>query len=96
MTEAGEQVTFTDYWWKQTAVEVTSFVVVFYDNGTEVGSAAAGPQSGGQDAVTDLYPYPVYMTDQQSQTWTLAAGWTGTATSCRVVEVTSSPQVPQD
>ena len=60
-----------------------------------MGSVAAGPQEGGQDAVTDMYPYPAYLTFQQSQTWTLAAGWKGTATSCTVVQLTSSPQVPK-
>jgi hypothetical protein len=94
VSSAGEQVTVTDNWPSQTSVEVENFAVVFYNDGTEVGSILAGPQQGGQNAVTDLFPYPVYLTFGQSQTWTLAAGWTGVATSCRVVQFTSSPTVP--
>lgn len=92
----GEQVTITDNWSAQSTVGIASLVVVFYDNGKEIGSTLAGPQNGGQDAATDLYPYPVYLTFRQSQTWTLAAGWQGTATSCVIAKVTSSPQVPQN
>jgi hypothetical protein len=51
-------------------------------------------QQGVQDAATDLYPYPVILTFGQSQTWTLAAGWSGKATSCTVVRFVSSPHVP--
>jgi hypothetical protein len=95
VTQVGEQVTVTDNWSQESAVEVTGLVVVFYDHAKEVGSVAAGAQEGTQNAATDLYPYPVYLTFQQSQTWTLAAGWTGSASRCTVVKVTSSPQVPQ-
>jgi hypothetical protein len=96
ITTAGEQVTVTDNWPEQSAVEVMGFVVVFYNAyGTEVGSVAAGPQEGFQNATTDMYPYPVYLTFEQAQTWTLEAGWTGVAASCTVVKLTSSPQVPQ-
>ena len=58
-----------------------------------MGSVLAGPQQGGQDAATDLYPYPVILTFGQSQTWTVAAGPSGKATSCTLVRFVSSPHV---
>lgn len=94
--EPAEQITVTDNWAAQAAVGITQLVVVIYHYGSEVGSVVAGPQEGGQDAVSDLDPYPVYLTFGQSQTWTLEAGWHGTATSCTVPRITSSPQVPSD
>jgi hypothetical protein len=94
--QTGEQISVSDNWPEKKSVEITGLVVVFYDNGTEVGSVDAGAQNGGQNATNDLYPYPVYLTNSQSQTWTLEAGWQGTASSCTVVKVVSSPQVPQD
>lgn len=99
---AGEQITVTDNWPAKSTVEVVNFVVVFYDNATEVGSVLASESgnrastSGASAYVNAIYPSPVYLTPEQSQTWTLPAGWTGTATSCTVVKLTSSPQVPQD
>ncbi len=92
----------TDNWPEETVVEVISLVVVFYDHGTEVGSILAseygdtGTASGASAYVNALDPAPVYLTFEQSQTWTLPAGWTGMANSCTVVALTSSPQVPQD
>jgi hypothetical protein len=99
---AGEQVTVTDNWSAETSVEVSKLAVVFYDNGREVGSVSAianggeESRSGASAYVNALDPSPVFLTFRQSQSWTLPAGWTGTANSCRVVQVTSSPQVPQD
>jgi hypothetical protein len=90
--QAGERVTVEDNWGDQQVVEITGFVVVFYENGTEVGSVAVGPQEGFWSWPSNIDP--VYLTYQQSQTWTLVAGWTGTANSCTVVKVTSTPQVP--
>ena len=92
--EVGEQVTISDNWQDVQSLSVSDFAIVFYDHGVEVGSVLAGPQQGGQDAATDLYPYPVFLTFGQSQTWTLAAGWSGKATSCAVVRFVSSPGVP--
>jgi hypothetical protein len=92
--EVGEQVTISDNWPNVQSLSVTDFAIVFYNQGVEVGSVLAGPQQGSQDASTDLYPYPVYLTFGQSQTWTLAAGWSGKATICVVVRFVSSPRVP--
>ena len=99
---AGEQVTLADHWIGKRVVEVSSLVVVFYDGTKEVGSINAsangtqGSPSGASAYENALSPAPVHLTYQQSQTWTLPAGWTGTATNCTVVGLTSSPQVPQD
>ncbi|HXZ83046.1 MAG TPA: hypothetical protein VED84_04770, partial [Acidimicrobiales bacterium] len=98
---AGERITVTDNWPAEAVVEVMSLVVVFYDDGTEVGSVLAseygntGSASGASAYVNALDPSPVYLTFEQSQTWTLPAGWTGIATNCKIVTLTSSPQVPQ-
>ena len=90
--QAGERVTVEDNWGDQRVVEITGFVVVFYDNGTEVGSVSVGPQEGFWSWPSNIDS--VYLTYGQSQTWTLVAGWTGTANRCTVVAVTSTPQVP--
>lgn len=92
---SGEQVSVADNWSNPPAVEIKSLVIVIYDGNTEVSSVVAGPQNGGQSAATDLTPYPVYLTFSQSQTWTLEAGWTGTASNCTVVRLSTSPQVPR-
>ena len=92
---SGEQITVADNWSNPSAVEIKSLVIVIYNGNTEVSSLVAGPQSGFQDPRTNLYPYPVYLTFSQSQTWTLQAGWTGTASSCTVVKMSSSPEVPR-
>jgi hypothetical protein len=92
--QAGERVRVLDDEPALADVQVSGFVLVFYNDGTEVGSIAAGPQNGTPDPTTDIDP--VYLTYQQSNSWTLVAGWTGTANHCAVVGVTSSPQVPQD
>lgn len=94
VNEVGEQVTITDNWQDAQSLSVSDFAIVFYNHGVEVGSVLAGPQQGGQNAATDLFPYPVFLTFGQSQTWTLAAGWSGKATSCAVVRFSSSPRVP--
>jgi hypothetical protein len=93
-TLSGEQISIADNWSDASAVEIKSLVIVIYDGSKEVSSIVAGAQNGGQDAATDLNPYPVYLTFSQTQTWTLEAGWTGTASSCTVVRMSSSPQVP--
>jgi hypothetical protein len=91
---SGEQITVSDNWSNRPAVEIKSLVIVIYHGDTEVSSLVAGAQNGGQDAATDLNPYPVFLTFSQSQIWTLEAGWTGTASSCTVVRMSTSPQVP--
>lgn len=99
---AGEKITVSDNWYAKTTVAVASLVAVFYDNGTEVGSVLASANgntestSGASAYVNALNPAPVYLTFSQSQSWILPAGWTGSATSCDVVKLTTSPQVPQD
>jgi hypothetical protein len=93
---SGERIAVADNWSDPSAVEIKSLVIVIYDGDTEVSSLVAGPQRGGQDPETDLNPYPAYLTFSQTQTWTLRAGWTGAASSCAVVRMLTSPQVPSD
>lgn len=99
---AGEKLTVSDNWNTESAVEVMSLVVVFYDNGTEVGSILASQNgntestSGALAYVNALNPSPAYLTPGQSRTWTLPAGWTGSANSCTVVKLNTSPQAPRD
>lgn len=92
--DAGEKITVSDNWPTESTVEVMSLVVVFYDNGTEVGSILAS--HNGTTYVNGLEPSPIYLTFGQSRTWTLLAGWTGSANSCTVVKLNTSPQVPRD
>ena len=99
---AGEKVSVTDNWPKKSSVEVINFVAVFYDHGKEVGSVLATGNgdtestSGASAYINALIPASVILTLQQSQTWTLPAGWTGNATSCRVVKLITSPPVSQN
>lgn len=95
-----ETITVTDTWAAMNTLEVTALVVVFYDNGTEVGSIQATPYgdtestSGAPAYMNALNPSPVCLTPDQSQTWTLPAGWTDNATTCTVETLTSSPPIP--
>ena len=97
----GEMVEVADNWPAVNTLEIDRLVIVFYDNGTEVGSilasqnGATGSSSGASAFVNALAPSPVFLTFDQSQTWTLPAGWTGSASSCTVERLTTSPQVPQ-
>jgi hypothetical protein len=98
---AGEVLTVMDNWNDKSDVEVVSLVVVFYDKSTEVGSILASANgntessSGASAYVNALNPSPVYLTPGQSQSWTLPAGWTGSANRCTVVKLNTSPQVPR-
>ncbi len=92
--EAGEKLTVSDNWPTESTVEVTSLVVVFYNNGKEVSSILAS--KNGTTYADGLGPSATYLTLGQSQSWTLLAGWTGSANSCAVVKLNTSPQAPQD